>query len=106
MRTVIEFQEFVQKTNKEFGVEERENIVEFLSQNPKAGRSIGNFGGIRKVEWNQKGKQSKSFNIYFHPGSNNLPLVIISMFKKGERMIFNKIIEILIHNKVHSIRKS
>ena len=103
MKTVIEFPEFIQKADKQFGFEERENIVSLLSTNPKAGRSIENFGGIRKLEWHQKGRQGEIFNIYFHPGSNTLPLVILSMFKKGEKMIFNKLVEILIHNKVKSI---
>lgn len=101
-RSVIEFTEFIQKADKQFGNDEREKIVAFLSANPKSGRPIENFGGIRKLEWNQKGKRGETFNIYFHPGSNNLPLVIISMFKKGEKMIFNKIVEILIHSKIQN----
>ncbi len=101
MRTIIEFPEFIQKADKQFGEEEREKVVEFLSRNSKAGKSIEKFGGIRNLEWNQKGRRGDTFNIYFHPGSNNLPLVIISMFKKGEKMIFNKIIEISIHSKLH-----
>lgn len=100
MRTVIEFLQFIQKAEKQFGEKEREKIVSFLSENPKAGKPIENFGGIRKIEWHSKGKRGESFNIYFHPGSNNLPLVIISIFKKGEKMIFDKIIETLIHNKI------
>ena len=100
MITVIEFPEFTEKANKQFGREETEKIVGFLSVNPKAGKSIENFGGIRKLVWPQQSKRGSVFNIYFHPGSNNLPLVIISIFKKGEKMIFNKIIEVLIHGKI------
>jgi hypothetical protein len=54
---------------------------------------------LRKLEWSGKGKRNAEYNIYFHPGINNLPLVIISMFKRGEKLILNKIMEILIHNK-------
>ena len=99
MRTVIEFTEFITKAEREFGEEERENIVSFLSQNPKAGKALENFGSIRRIEWHRKGRKNTEYNIYFHPGKNNLPLVIIAIFKKGEKMIFNKIIEILIHSK-------
>ena len=99
MRTVIELTEFIEKTDREFGEEERESIVIFLSQNPKAGKSVESFGGIRKIEWHRKGQKTSVYNIYFHPGTNNLPLVIISLFKKGEKLIFNKLIEILIHSK-------
>lgn len=100
MRTVIEFPEFTRKADTQFGEEEKNKIISFLSENPKAGKQIENFGGIRKLEWHQEGHRGESFNVYFHPGSNNLPLVIISMFKKGEKMLFDKIIEILIHSKV------
>ena len=61
MQTVIEFPEFIQKANKQFGKEEREKVVEFLSRNPKAGKSIENFGGIRKLEMASKGKAWRNF---------------------------------------------
>jgi hypothetical protein len=99
MRTVIEYLEFAKKAEREFGDNERENIVSFLAQNPKAGKMLENFGGIRKVKWIRKGIKGSEFNIYFHSGLNNLPLVIIAIFKNGEKLIFDKIIEILIHTK-------
>ncbi len=105
MRSVIEFSDFIQKTERQFSAEEREQILTFLSENPKAGKTVENFGGIRKLEWHQKRRRGDIFNIYFHPGSNNLPLVIVSLFKKGEKLIFNKVIEILIHDKVDSGRQ-
>lgn len=104
MRTVIEFPEFIKKVEKDFGADEREKMVFFLSENPKIGNRLENFGGIRKHEWYRKGKKNIEYNIYFHPGANNLPLVIISMFKKGEKLILNKIIEILIHSKINELR--
>ena len=72
----------------------------FFPEIPKPGDQSETFGGIRKLEWHQKGRRDETVNIYFHPGANNLPLVVISMFKKNEKMIFNKIVEILIHNKI------
>ncbi len=100
MRTVIEFTEFIQKAEKQFGEEERGKIVSFLSENPKAGKAIENFGGIRKLEWCYKGRREVIYTIYFHPGSSGLPLVIISIFKKNEKLIFKKLVEILIHSKI------
>ena len=96
MRTVIEFHEFIKKADKLFGLEEREKIVSFLSSNPKAGKKLEHFGGIRKLEW----KANSEHSIYFHPGTNNLPLVIISIFRQHEKLVLDKIIEILLHNKI------
>lgn len=98
MRTVIELPEFYKKAEKLFGIEEREKIVELLSKNPKIGKTLENFGGIRKLEWLEDGKKPKEHNIYYHAGSNNLPLVIIGIFRKNEKLILDKLIEVLIHS--------
>jgi hypothetical protein len=97
MKTVIEYNEFIKKAEKLFGTEEREKIVFFLAANPKAGKKLERFGGIRKLEW----KGESEYLIYFHLGTNNLPLVIIAVFRKHEKLILDKIIEILIHNKIN-----
>ncbi len=99
MRSTIEYNEFYKKAIKEFGEEGKEEIVDLLASNPKAGKKIEGFGGLRRLSWTQKGKKEAEFNIYYHPGHRNLPLAIISMFRKNEKMILEKIIEILIHDK-------
>lgn len=99
MRTVIEFQEFVKKADRLIGSEERDKIVSFLAFNPKAGKELEHFGGIRKLEW----RNLSDHNIYFHPGANNLPLVIIGIFRRGRKMIHDEIIEILIHAKTANL---
>ena len=96
MKIVIEYHDFVRKADKIFGVDEREKIVSFLSLNPKAGKKPEQFGGIRKMEW----KENSGYSIYFHPGTNDLPLVIIGIFRKHEKLILDKLIEILIHGKI------
>ncbi|HEY8559605.1 MAG TPA: hypothetical protein VIL74_04315 [Pyrinomonadaceae bacterium] len=95
MKTVVEFREFINEAEKIFGAEEREKIVSFPSLNPKAGKKQEHFGGIRKPNWND----DSAYGIYFHPGSNDLPLVIISIFRKHEKIVLEKIIEILIRSK-------
>ncbi len=96
MRTVIEYHNFIHKADRIFGADEREKIVFFLSSNPKAGKKLEHFGGIRKIEW----KENLGYSIYFHSGTNGLPLVIIGVFRKQEKLILEKLIEILIHNKI------
>ena len=97
MRTVIEYHEFIRKADKIFGAEEREKIVSHLSSNPKAGKKLEHFGGIRKLEWNDNSEHG----IYFQPGTNSLPLVIIAIFHKHEKLVLDKIIQILIHNRIN-----
>lgn len=100
MRTVIEFTEFYKKAVKIFGNQEREKIVEFLSSNPHAGKKLENFGGIRKLEWIHHGTKPKEYKIYYYSGSKNLPLIIIGIFPKGEKLVLDKLIEILLHSEV------
>jgi hypothetical protein len=100
MRTVMEFPEFYKKAERLFGEKEREKIVELLSNNPTAGKKLENFGGIRRLEWIEYSKKSKEHNIYYHSGSNSLPLVIIGIFRKNEKMVLDKIIEILLYSKI------
>lgn len=99
MRAIIEYREFYKKAVREFGQEGNEEIVDFLASNPKAGKKIEGFGGLRRLTWLRKGKRETEFSIYYHPGHRSLPLAIISMFRKNEKMILEKIIEILIHDK-------
>lgn len=96
MRTVIEYIEFTAKAEKIFGRAETDELVSFLADNPKAGRELEHFGGIRKLEWKEFGEHS----VYFHPGAKKLPLVAIGVFRRGEKMILEKIMEILIHGKI------
>ena len=96
MRTVIEYQNFIHKADKIFGADEREKIVFFFSSNPKAGKKLEHFGGIRRIER----EENFGYSIYFHSGTNGLPLVIIGVFRKQEKLIQKKLIEILIHSKI------
>lgn len=97
MRTVIEFHEFMRKAENVFGADEREKIVEYLSNNPTAGMKLENFGGIRRLER----RTNTEYNIYYHPGAKSLQLVIIAIFRKNEKMVLDKLIEILIHHQFY-----
>lgn len=65
MRTVVEYSEFNRKAIKEFGEEGKDEIVTFLSDNPKSGKRIDDFGGIRKLEWMKRGLRDTEHCIYF-----------------------------------------
>ena len=99
MRTVIEYVEFTAKAEKVFGRAETDELVSFLADHPKAGKELEHFGGIRKLEW----KDFREHAVYFHPGAKNLPLVAIGVFRRGQKQIAEKIMEILIHGKIASV---
>jgi hypothetical protein len=99
MKSVIEYPEFVRRAVKEFGESGREDIVTLLSDNPKSGVRMEHGGGIRKLDWPQPGRRGDTFVVYFHASTRALPLAIVAIFKKGEKQVPDKLIEILIHGK-------
>lgn len=66
--------------------EEVDSLVDYLSENPRAGVEIPGTGGCRKlrVAGRGKGKSGGYRTITFYSGEN-LPVFLITVFSKGER---------------------
>jgi hypothetical protein len=56
MQTIAELPEFLKKSNKLLSDDEKNELIEFLALNPKAGDLIQETGGIRKLRWSIKNK--------------------------------------------------
>jgi len=56
MITVAETEAFSKKISKLLPVEEKENLISYLSEYPNAGGLIQGTGGIRKLRWAKDGK--------------------------------------------------
>lgn len=59
MITVAETESFQKKIAKLLSIEEKENLISYLSEQPKAGDLMQGTGGIRKLRW-AKGAKGKS----------------------------------------------
>lgn len=75
------------------------SFSKFIEEKLKKAVEAGEFDNNKRLEWFKKGRKS-TVNIYYHPGTNNLPLVIIAIFRKHEKLVLEKIVEILIHDKL------
>jgi len=53
--TVVELPEFIRRSERLLGDDERLELIEFLAKNPSAGILIKNTGGIRKIRWARRG---------------------------------------------------
>ena len=86
MITVAETEPFQKKIQKLLSMEEKENLISYLSEHPKAGDLIQGTGGIRKLRWAKgaKGKSSGVRVIYFFH-SEIMPLYLLAMFGKNEK---------------------
>jgi len=86
MITVAETEPFQKKISKLLSFEEKENLISYLSEHPKAGDLIQGTGGIRKLRW-VKGAKGKSAGVrviyFFH--SEIMPLYLLAVFGKNEK---------------------
>ncbi len=86
MNTVAELPSYISFAEKHLSTEERQDIINFLAKNPKAGDIMQGTGGVRKLRWG-KGGRGKSGGVrviyYFH--NEQLPLYLVTLFAKNER---------------------
>jgi hypothetical protein len=86
MQTIAELPEFIRSADKLLSESERQDIIHYLAQRPKAGDLMEGTGGVRKLRWG-RGGQGKSGGVrviyYFH--DDDMPLYLLTLFTKGDR---------------------
>jgi hypothetical protein len=86
MITIAETSSYTRMAEKLFSEEERNGVVDFLAENPKAGDLMEGTGGIRKLRWRRNHKGSRGgvrVIYYFH--NETMPLYLLTLFGKGEK---------------------
>jgi hypothetical protein len=70
---------------------ELEGLIEFLALHPERGEVIPGTGGVRKLRWGTGGKgKSKGLRIMYFYHDLNMPLFLLAVYSKGERMRMTK----------------
>ncbi len=86
MITIAETREFVNKVSKLLDDNEQKNIVNYLSNHPKAGIIIQGSGGIRKLRWGRDSKgKSGGIRLIYYYHSERMPLDLMTVYGKGEK---------------------
>ena len=89
--TVAELPEFIRTAHKLLTADERQDVVRYLAEHPKAGDLIEGTGGVRKLRWG-RGGQGKSGGVrviyYFH--DDEIPLYLLTLFAKGDKSNLSK----------------
>jgi hypothetical protein len=84
--TVAETLPFIAKANKIMTVEEKEELISFVSENPKSGTIISGTGGVRKVRFARKGQgKSGGFRIIYYFYTVDYPVYLFTVFAKNEK---------------------
>ncbi len=70
---------------------EREAIIDFVSEDPKAGDLIVGSGGARKLRFRGRGKgKSGGYRIITYFGGDDIPVFLLNIFAKGDRVNLSK----------------
>jgi hypothetical protein len=84
--TIAELPAYRSYAEKHLSEEERQAIIDYLAEHPKAGDVMRGTGGVRKLRWG-KGSRGKSGGVrviyYFH--DERLPLYLLTLFAKNEQ---------------------
>lgn len=86
MLTVAETPTFTKQADDLFDEEEKQDLIEFLSQNPLAGDVIAGTGGVRKVRFGAsgRGKRGGARVIYYYY-DETLPLYALLVYPKNAK---------------------
>lgn len=86
MHGLVELPSYIRLAEKLLSAQERQDLVDYLAGNPKAGDIVEGTGGVRKLRW-RRGGQGKSAGVrviyYYH--DDLMPLYLLTLFAKGDK---------------------
>ena len=91
LSTITELPEYIKRSESLLGESERKDVIDYLSEHPKAGVIMEGTGGIRKLRWSRgnKGKSGGVRVIYYYH-DDRIPLYLLTLFGKGEQANLSK----------------
>src|SRR5258707_3339502 len=88
--TVIEYQQFKQRVSRFLSEDEITFLMEYLSDNPKAGVEFPGTGGVRHLKWPLAGKTSNKCIVGYYYSHAKVPLHLLNVYKIGEKNLLEK----------------
>lgn len=89
--TIVELPEYIKRAEKLLSKNERDDLLYYLSCNPKAGTLLQGSGGIRKLRWSSKGKgKSGGARVIYLFYNETIPLFLLTIFGKNEKANLSK----------------
>lgn len=92
VHAVVETNEYLRRAKQcNISDEEREEIVEFIAENPMAGDEISGTGGARKVRFARQGKGKRGgYRVITFFSGQDIPVFLITVFAKNEKVNLSK----------------
>lgn len=86
MHGLVELPSYIRLADKLLTAQERQDLIDYLAGNPKAGDIMEGTGGVRKLRW-RRGDRGKSAGVrviyYYH--DDLMPLYLLTLFAKGDK---------------------
>lgn len=84
--SVAEMPEYIRRVTRLLSQSERNDVIDYVAANPKAGDLIQGTGGVRKLRWARSGRgKSGGVRVIYYFHSEALPLYLLTVFGKGEK---------------------
>lgn len=85
--TIAEMRNYTKDADGYFEFEEHERLKTFLALHPESGVILPDTGGVRVLEWPiKKSVKSKPARVAYYFRDLNMPLYVLALYKRGERM--------------------
>lgn len=86
MHTVVELPEYLRRAERLLSEHERQELVDYLVERPKAGVIIRGTGGIRKLRWARTGMGKRGgVRVIYYYHNEQIPLYLLTLFGKGAK---------------------
>jgi mRNA-degrading endonuclease RelE of RelBE toxin-antitoxin system len=91
LTTITELPEYIKRADSLLSESERKDVIDYLSEHPKAGDIMEGTGGIRKIRWSRANKgKSGGVRVIYYYHDERIPLYLLTMFGKNERANLSK----------------
>ena len=86
MITVAQTPPYTRKADKLLSSAEKDELISYLSANPKSGALITGTGGVRKLRWSRDSSgKSGGVRIIYYYHNDAMPLYLLALFAKNEK---------------------
>jgi len=86
MHTVVELSEYLRRAERLLSERERQDLVDYLADHPKAGVIMRGTGGIRKLRWARTGMGKRGgVRVIYYYHNEQMPLYLLTLFSKGAK---------------------
>ena len=95
MITVVQSAAFTRKCRGKYAETEIDDLVESIGLNPKQGHKLQLAGCVYRLAWSRGTKSKHEYDVYYIYQSARCPVLIVTIFKRGEKDVLSKVIACL-----------